>query len=70
MTLNAGYGVVVAGGPCRLRPFTFVGNGTCGNTIGHTLQLQDGAINLGTVTYTFQLGTTSSLFVDLLERQR
>lgn len=35
-------------------------SGACGSDITATLQLQDGAINLGTVTYTFRLGTTSS----------
>ncbi|HXD33941.1 MAG TPA: S8 family serine peptidase, partial [Pyrinomonadaceae bacterium] len=60
VTTSANYGVVVAGGPAVSRPFTFVASGTCGNNITATLQLQDGAINLGTVTYTFQLGTTST----------
>ena len=60
VTTSQTYGVVVAGGPAVSQPFTFVASGTCGNTITATLQLQDGAINLGTVTFTFQLGTTSS----------
>jgi HYR domain-containing protein len=50
------YGVVVAGGPPVCRNFTFTAVGTCGGTITATLQLQDGATNLGTVTYTFTLG--------------
>ena len=54
------YGVVVASGPAVSQPFTFAASGTCGNNITATLQLQDGAIDLGTVTYTFRLGTTSS----------
>jgi hypothetical protein len=53
------YGVVVAAGGNVSRPFTFVAQGTCGNTITLTLALQDGATNLGTITYTMQLGTTS-----------
>lgn len=53
------YGVVSFGGPPVARPFTFVASGTCGNNITASLQLQDGAINLGTVTYTFRLGTTN-----------
>lgn len=52
------YGVVVGGGANVLRDFTFTASGTCGNTITLTLALQDGALNLGTVTYTMQLGTT------------
>jgi len=51
------YGVVVAGGPPVCRNFTFTVNGTCGGTITASIQLQDGATNLGTVTFTFTLGT-------------
>ena len=53
------YGVVSVGAPAVSQPFTFVASGTCGNNITASLQLQDGAINLGTVTFTFRLGTTS-----------
>ena len=60
VTSTANYGAVVVGNPAVSRPFTFVASGTCGNNITATLQLQDGAINLGTVTYTFRLGTTST----------
>jgi subtilisin-like proprotein convertase family protein len=60
VTPTANYGVVVAGGPAVAQPFTFVASGTCGTNITATLQLQDGAVNLGTQTYTFRLGTTSS----------
>jgi subtilisin-like proprotein convertase family protein len=52
------YGVVVASGPAVTRPFTFTAQGTCGSNITLTLALQDGATNLGTVTFTMQLGTT------------
>jgi subtilisin-like proprotein convertase family protein len=38
------------------RPFTFVVGGSCGDTVTATLQLQDGATNLGTVTFTFLVG--------------
>ena len=54
------YGVVVAGGPAVCRNFTFTVNGTCGGTVTATLQLQDGATNLGTVTYTFNLGVLNT----------
>ena len=50
------YGAVPPVGPAVSRPFTFTVNGTCGGTLTATLQLQDGATNLGTVTFTFQLG--------------
>ncbi|CAN5370238.1 hypothetical protein BH10ACI2_BH10ACI2_21310 [soil metagenome] len=54
------YGVVVAGGAVVTRPFTFVAAGNCGDTITLTLALQDGAANLGNVTYSFRLGTVSN----------
>ena len=60
VTPTANYGLVVAGAPAVSRPYTFVASGTCGNDITASLQLQDGAINLGTVTYTFRLGTIST----------
>ncbi|MGB8506837.1 MAG: proprotein convertase P-domain-containing protein, partial [Pyrinomonadaceae bacterium] len=55
------YGVVVANGPAVSRPFTFtVGNISCGTPITATLQLQDGATNLGTITYTIATGVVGS----------
>ena len=51
------YGAIPVGGTAS-RDFTFTANGTCGQRITLTLQLQDGPTNLGTVTFTFQLGTT------------
>ena len=50
------YGVVVAGGPAVCRNFTFTASGTCGGTLTASIQFQDGASNLGTVTYTFTMG--------------
>lgn len=55
------YGVVVAGGGAVTRSFSFTAaNITCGDLITATLQLQDGATNLGTITYTFVTGGTTS----------
>src|SRR6185503_9101661 len=58
------YGVVAASGGTATRPFTFTAQGTCGSTITLTLALQDGATNLGTVTFTMTLGalTTTTTF--------
>jgi hypothetical protein len=56
------YGVVVAGGPAVCRNFTFTVNGTCGGTVTASIQFQDGATNLGTVTYTFTLGVQAVAF--------
>ncbi|MEO5948010.1 MAG: hypothetical protein ABIP79_14425, partial [Chitinophagaceae bacterium] len=57
------YGVVIAGGASVCRDFTFTVNGTCGGIVTATLQLQDGVTNLGTVTYTFAVGTTNIISV-------
>jgi len=58
------YGVVVAGGPAVCRNFTFTVNGTCGGTVTASIQFQDGATNLGTLTYTFTLGTTAVILTE------
>src|SRR5262249_34628598 len=58
------YGVLVAGGTNVSKAFTFTATGGCGSNLTATLQLQDGAANLGTVFYTFTLGapaTTSTV---------
>lgn len=49
------YGVIAVGGTVA-RSFSFVAAGSCGGTLTANLQLQDGASDLGTVTYTFTLG--------------
>jgi len=55
------YGVVVGGGGPVSRPFTFTtANVSCSDLITATLQLQDGATDLGTVTYTFITGAAST----------
>ncbi|HEX9942512.1 MAG TPA: proprotein convertase P-domain-containing protein, partial [Thermoanaerobaculia bacterium] len=54
------YGVVQAGGPAVSKSFTFVPAGTCGGNVTATLQLQDGATNLGTLSFNLRLGTTAS----------
>jgi hypothetical protein len=58
------YGVVVAGGPAVCRNFTFTVTGTCGGTVTASIQFQDGATNLGTVTYTFTLGVQGIAFME------
>ncbi|MDZ4796026.1 MAG: proprotein convertase P-domain-containing protein, partial [Bacteroidota bacterium] len=51
------YGVIAGGGGTVARPFSFTAaNLACGAPIVATLQLQDGAINLGTITYNFTIG--------------
>jgi hypothetical protein len=41
------YGALTPGGPTVSRPFTFVANGVCGDTLVVVLQLQDGGNSLG-----------------------
>ncbi len=54
------YGSVVAGGAAVTRPFTFTASGSCGGTITATLALQDGPLNLGTVSFNFTLGAAAN----------
>jgi uncharacterized repeat protein (TIGR01451 family) len=54
------YGTLVANGPTVSRPFSFVVSGASGSTLTATLQLQDGAQNLGTVTFAFAVSTSRS----------
>ncbi len=55
--LPQSYGVLPAGGTAS-RSFSFVPAGTCGGTVTATLQLQDGPLDLGTVSFPLKLGTT------------
>lgn len=59
------YGALTAGGATVTRPFTFTAAGACGQNISATLNLQDGAANLGSVTFNITLGsaiTSSATF--------
>ena len=57
------YGIVPAGGAATCRTFTFkAANQSCGSHITATLALQDGSIDLGTVTYDFPLGVPAITF--------
>ena len=49
------YGAIPAGGT-NTESFTFTAAGICGSNITATLQLQDGANNFGTVSFTLPLG--------------
>jgi hypothetical protein len=50
------YGVVARGNPPVTQTFSFTATGICGGTINPVLQLQDGSVNLGTVTFAVPLG--------------
>ncbi len=62
------YGVVTAGGGSVCRGFTFTANAACGGTVTATLQLQDGATNLGSVTYNFTVaGVPNTLYSEAVD---
>ncbi|HXU75065.1 MAG TPA: S8 family serine peptidase, partial [Methylomirabilota bacterium] len=52
------YGVIAHGGGSLSRPFTFIATGSCGATNTATLGLQDGSVNLGTVSFNYVVGRT------------
>jgi uncharacterized repeat protein (TIGR01451 family) len=56
------YGVVTNGGAAVSRSFTFTALGSCGGTITATLQLQDGAVNLGTTLFVLPIGGWAAIF--------
>ncbi len=53
------YGALTAGGAAVSRAFTFTASGVCNGALTASLNLQDGATNLGTATFTFTLGAIS-----------
>jgi hypothetical protein len=63
------YGALAASGATVSQTFSFIASGTCGNNITLTLALQDGATNMGTVTYTLRLGTLTggTIFTELFD---
>ncbi len=56
------YGAIPAGGQAVTQAFTLTATGSCGGIILATLQLQDGASNLGTITVPFTLGQAGQIF--------
>ena len=55
------YGALPIGGGIVTRSFTFTATGPCGSNITPTLQLQDGALNLGTVSTVYRLGLLATV---------
>ncbi len=53
------YGALFAGGGTASRSFSFTASPSASGTLTATLQLAEGAINLGTVAFTFPLGSTT-----------
>jgi hypothetical protein len=55
------YGALAALGGSASRSFSFRAGGVCGGSITATFQLQDGASNLGTASFTIPLGTMATV---------
>ena len=53
----------MAPGATVCRPFSFTATGACGGTLTATIHFQDGATDLGNVTYTFTLGVPNTTTV-------
>jgi hypothetical protein len=66
------YGVLAVNGPAITRPFSFtVSSGvTCGALVTMTLQLQDGAENLGAISINLQTGTPKIAFRQNFDRNQ
>ena len=61
------YGSLLGGGPAVPQPFTFTAAGSCGGTITASLQLQDGAQYVGTVTVPITLGQMTTLYTQAFD---
>jgi hypothetical protein len=61
------YGSLLGGGAAVAQPFTFTVAGSCGGTVTATLQLQDGAHYVGTVTLPITLGQVTTLYTQAFD---
>jgi subtilase family serine protease len=50
------YGALAQGRAAVTKPFTFTASGTCGEAISIVWQIQNGTVNLGSVSFTYNLG--------------
>jgi hypothetical protein len=50
------YGALLAGGGAVCKTFTFTASGSCGGSVTGTIHLQDGANDLGNVSFSYTLG--------------
>jgi hypothetical protein len=53
------FGSIAAGGGTAGRDFSFTAVGNCGDLVTLALKLQDGALDFGTVNYSFRLGAAT-----------
>lgn len=61
---SASYGIVQAGGPTNFQNFVLTANVTNNGLLTVTLALTDSGRNLGTVAYTFRVGSTTFNFAN------
>jgi len=54
------YGVLAQGQAAVTKPFTFTASGTCGEAISVVWQLQNGTVDLGSVSFNYNLGALVS----------
>lgn len=58
------YGPLISGSHSVSRPFTFTAQGTNGQEVMATFQLQDGTTNIGSAVFGYQLGSTLTMFTN------
>ena len=58
------YGPLIASGHSVSEPYTFLAQGTNGQQIAATFQLQDGTTNIGTAVFGYTLGTTVAYYTN------
>jgi hypothetical protein len=58
------YGSLISGSHSVSEPFTFTAQGTNGQQVVATFQLQDGSTNIGMAVFGYQLGTTTTFFTN------
>jgi len=61
------YGSLLGGGAAVAQPFTFTAAGSCGDTIIASVQLQDGAQYLGTITVPITLGQITTFYTQTFD---
>jgi len=64
VTTSQNYGAMVVGAPVKSRPYTFVANGTNGQTIIANFALSDNGTPIGSGLFTFTLGSTTLSFTN------
>jgi uncharacterized repeat protein (TIGR01451 family) len=56
------FGTIAAGGSASANVYSFLANAPCGSNILATLQLQSGAVDLGTASFRLPVGTPNGVF--------